>query len=140
VDISKKETPTVSLTTKTEAKKLFLNKDYVEAKNKMNQFLNQYPNHAKSLRAKKLLKKINEKIPGQLFIQGNQLKINMKIDRASDKYLEAMVNANDILKPKIANELEKISDIYILNAKKLFNQRLYDKALEEINTLRKISI
>ena len=122
-----------------EAKKLFLKKDYVEAKNKMNQFLNQYPNHAKSLRAKKLLKKINEKIPGQLFIEGNQLKINMKIDRASDKYLEAMVNANDILKPKIANELEKISDIYILNEKKLFNQRLYDKALEEIKKSAAIS-
>ena len=122
-----------------EAKKMFLNKDYISAKNKIDQFLNQYPNHSRSLRAKKLLKKINERIPGQLFKEANKLKLNMKIDRASDKYLEAMLNANDFLKPKIAKEIEKISDIYILNAKKLFNQGLYDKALEEIKKAAAIS-
>ena len=38
--------------------KMFLNKDYISAKNKIDQFLNQYPNHSRSLRAKKLLKKL----------------------------------------------------------------------------------
>jgi len=122
-----------------DAKKLFLNKDYIAAKSKMNQFINNYPNHSKSIRAKKLLKKINEKIPNQLFLEANNLKLNMKVDRASDKYLEALLTANDVLKIKIDKEINKISDIYILNAKNLFDQRKFDEALIEINKAASIS-
>ena len=122
-----------------EAKKLFLNKDYISAKSKIKQFINNYPNHSKSIRAKKLLKKINEKIPNQLFLEANNLKLNMKIDRASDKYLEALLNANDVLKIKIVQEVDKISNIYILNAKNLFDERKFDEALTEISKAASIS-
>ena len=115
-----------------EAKKLFLNKDYVAARPKFREFMNTYPNHAKMRRAKKLLDITNKRIPYQLYTEGGDLQGRKKMDNAAEKYVEALTAAEDTLKDRLMDRLDELVEHYVARGNDLFELRRYEEALNSL--------
>ena len=117
-----------------EAKKLYLNENYVAAQPKFREFINTYPNHGRMRRAKKLLDITNKRIPYQLYSEGGDLQGRKKMDNAAEKYVEALTAAEDTLKDRLMERLDELVEHYVASGNEFFELRQYEEAL---NNLRK---
>ncbi|MFQ6607660.1 MAG: tetratricopeptide repeat protein [Fidelibacterota bacterium] len=112
-----------------EAKEYYLNDDYVTAKRKFNQFINQHPGHARVRRAKKLIEICDARIPQQLYSEGKRLEARDLLAEALGKYIEAERTAVEPLKKKLQMKIEMIAGFYIEIADSLFLLGRDDDAL-----------
>jgi len=110
-------------------KKLFLKRDYIAAKSKLSEFINNYPDHTRIERARKLLLLCDRRIPHQLYSQGLQLKKRGNVDQALEKFVEASLTANEELKESLRQEIDKIAEVYLNRAENLFEDGEDDEAL-----------
>ena len=115
-----------------EAKKLFLNEDYVAARPKFREFINTYPNHGRMRRAKKLLDITNKRIPYQLYSEGGDLQGRKKMDNAAEKYVEALTAAEDTLKDRLMERLDELVEHYVARGNEFFELRQYEEALSNL--------
>ena len=115
-----------------EAKKLFLNKNYVAARPKFREFINTYPNHGRMRRAKKLLDITNKRIPYQLYSEGGDLQGIKKMDNAAEKYVEALTAAEDTLKDRLMERLDELVEHYVARGNDFFELRQYEEALNNL--------
>ena len=115
-----------------EAKKLFLNENYVAARPKFREFINTYPNHGRMRRAKKLLDITNKRIPYQLYSEGGDLQGIKKMDNAAEKYVEALTAAEDTLKDRLMERLDELVEHYVARGNELFELRQYEEALNNL--------
>tara|TARA_B100000686_G_scaffold31577_1_gene32721 strand:+ start:11867 stop:13750 length:1884 start_codon:yes stop_codon:yes gene_type:complete len=122
-----------------EGKKLFLAKDYVAAKPKFLEFINSHPKHARIRRAKKFLETINQRIPYQLYDEGENLQDVNKMDSAAKKYVDALITAQDSLKDKLEEKLEELVEFYVEEGTMLFEQRQYENALQVLSKAATLS-
>ncbi|MEE2876788.1 MAG: hypothetical protein VX822_03310 [Candidatus Neomarinimicrobiota bacterium] len=112
-----------------EAKKLFLEKDYVAARPKFLEFMNAHPNHARMPRARKLLDITNKRIPYQIYAEGGDLQGRKAMDAAADKYVEALTTAEDTLIDRLQDRLDELVEFYVSEGTELFEARQYEEAL-----------
>ncbi len=112
-----------------EAKKLFINQDYIAARPKFLEFMNAHPNHARMPRAKKLLDITNKRIPQQLYSEGSDLQGQEDMDTAAKKYIEALTTAEDTLVHELQDRLDELVEFYIEEGTELFESRYYEEAL-----------
>ena len=122
-----------------DGKEHYLEKDYVSAAKKFQQFLSQYPHHARRGRAEKLIEICNHRIPNQLYTEGNNFKKVGKIDRALEKYVEASKMADGDLKKRLDRDIELIAQDYISMAESLFISGETDDALRMARSAASIS-
>ena len=115
-----------------EAKKLFLNEDYVAARPKFREFINTYPNHGRMRRAKKLLDITNKRIPYQLYSEGGNLQGRKKMDNAAEKYVEALTAAEDTLKDRLMERLDELVEHYVAKGNEFFELRQDEEALSNL--------
>ena len=115
-----------------EAKKLFLEKDYIAARPKFLEFMNAHPNHARMPRAKKLLDITNKRIPQQLYAEGGDLQGRKDMDAAAKKYVESLTTAEDTLVEKLQDRLDELVEFYIAEGTELFESRQYEEALASL--------
>jgi len=122
-----------------EGKKLFLKKDYVSARPKIDQFVNDYPNHARIERAQRLLQLCIERIPEQLYHEGKQLTNLGENDQALGKFVEASLTANEDLEKRLHREIDKIVERYLDIAEGLFEERKDDEAIRSARKAAAVS-
>ena len=115
-----------------EAKKLYLNENYVAARPKFREFINTYPNHGRMRRAKKLLDITNKRIPYQLYSEGGDLQGRKKMDNAAEKYVEALTAAEDTLKDRLMERLDELVEHYVARGNEFFELRQYEEALNNL--------
>tara|TARA_B100000029_G_scaffold513085_1_gene611557 strand:+ start:15764 stop:17695 length:1932 start_codon:yes stop_codon:yes gene_type:complete len=120
-------------------KKLFLDKNYVEAKSQFLEFINSHPKHARIPRAKKLLEIINKRIPYQLYNEGENFQKINKMDYAAEKYVEAMKTAQDTLKDQLENKIDDLVKYYVEEGTIFFEKKQYDKSLEFLSKAATLS-
>ncbi|MFQ6674068.1 MAG: tetratricopeptide repeat protein [Fidelibacterota bacterium] len=113
-----------------EGKKLFLKRDYIAAKKKLSKFVNTYPDHARIRRARKLLALSNERIPFQLFSQGDDLEKRGDLDLALDKFVQARLTARGDFKKTVSGRIENVARKYVELADSLFKAGEDDKAIQ----------
>lgn len=111
-----------------EGKKLFLKGDYVSARRKLVQFVNENPNHARIERARRLLRLSEERIPLQLYTEGIQLVQGGKMDEALERFVGARLTADEELEKEIRTEIEKIVDYFLAIGDTLLKTGQYDSA------------
>jgi tetratricopeptide (TPR) repeat protein len=123
-----------------EAKKYYLDSDYVTAKRKFNQFIDQHPQHARIRRAEKLIEICNLRIPEQLYSEGKRLEARDMLVEALDKYIEAERTAVEPFKKKLQMKIETIAGFYIEIADSLFSLGRDDDALSYARRAAVISL
>ncbi len=123
-----------------EAKKYYLDSDYVTAKRKFNQFIDQHPRHARVRRAEKLIEICNLRIPEQLYSEGKRLEARDMLVEALDKYIEAERTAVEPFKKKLQMKIETIAGFYIEIADSLFSLGRDDDALSYARRAAVISL
>ena len=123
-----------------EAKGYYLDSDYVTAKRKFNQFIDQHPRHARVRRAEKLIKICNLRIPEQLYSEGKRLEARDMLVEALDKYIEAERTAVEPFKKKLQMKIEMMAGFYIEIADSLFTLGQDDDALSYARRAAVISI
>ena len=123
-----------------EAKRYYLDADYVTAKRKFNQFIDQHPRHARVRRAEKLIEICNLRIPEQLYSEGKRLEARDMLVEALDKYIEAERTAVEPFKKKLQMKIETIAGFYIEIADSLFSLGRDDDALSYARRAAVISL
>ena len=82
-----------------EAKDIYYKSDYLTAKSKFTDFINDYPTHSNKYRALEFIKECNRKIPYQIMEEGLYFDDVGDSEKALDKYIKARsrVMTNDTL-------------------------------------------
>ena len=82
-----------------EAKDIYYESDYLTAKSKFTDFINDYPTHSNKYRALEFIKECNRKIPYQIMEEGLYFDDVGDFEKALDKYIKARsrVMTNDTL-------------------------------------------
>ena len=114
-----------------EAKILYYAKDYLTAKDKFIEFINNYPNHSNRYRAMNYISECNEKIPYQIMEQGISYDDIGETDKALQKYIRAKsrVVINDTLIIETLNfRIDEIAKKWINSAELLLDKGFYKDA------------
>ena len=122
-----------------EGKKLFMRKNYISAKSKLLQFINNFPNHTRIERAQKLVSLCDARIPTQLYSEGKQLNKRGDRDSALEKFVEASLTAEEELGRSLRKEMDRIADYYLDAAEDLFTQRKDEEAIRTAQKAASVS-
>ena len=117
------------LTVGDNAKEYYYRGDFIEAKKIFKKFVEQNPSHSNLYRAKSYLELCNEKIPYQLFKEGMQFENKGMTDKAVEKYLASLRNADSTLAVEINAHLYRIASLRLQDAELLMSRGKHDKAL-----------
>ena len=117
------------LTVGDNAKEYYYRGDFIEAKKKFKKFVEQNPSHSNLYRAKSYLELCNEKIPYQLFKEGMQFENNGMTDKAVERYLASLSNADSTLAIEVNAHLYRIASLRLQDAELLMSKGKHDKAL-----------
>ena len=114
-----------------EAKIIYYSEDYLTAKDKFIEFINNYPNHSNRYRAMNYISDCNEKIPYQIMEQGILYDDIGETDKALQKYIRAKsrVVINDTLIIETLNfRIDEIAKKWMNSAELLLDKDLYKEA------------
>ena len=123
-----------------EAKDIYYSNDYLTAKSKFTDFINNYPTHSNKYRAIKFIEECNRKIPYQIMEQGIYFDDMGDSDKALDKYIKARsrVMTNDTLILESLNfRINEIARKWLNSAELLLDRGFYKDAL---NLVQKVSL
>ena len=116
-------------------KKYYFTRDFISAKRLLEEFINENPNHANILRAKKLIIESERKIPYQLIKQGMSFDERRETNQAVEKYLLAKSIADTLLKGVINERLREIAFREVEKADRWLNMGLGDSALAHVSSV-----
>ena len=117
------------LTAGDNAKEYYYRGDFIEAKKIFKNFVEQNPSHSNLYRAQSYLELCNEKIPYQLFKEGMQFENNSMTDKAVERYLASLRNADSTLAVEVNAHLYRIASLRLQDAELLMSRGKHDKAL-----------
>ena len=117
------------LTAGDNAKEYYYRGDFTEAKKIFENFIQKNPSHSNLYRAQSYLALCNEKIPYQLFKEGMQFENNSMTDKAVDRYLASLRNADSTLAIEVNAHLYRIASLRLQDAELLMSKGKHDKAL-----------
>ena len=117
------------LTVGDNAKEYYYRGDFIEAKKIFKKFVEQNPSHSNLYRAKSYLELCDEKIPYQLFKEGMQFENNGKTDKAVERFLASLVNADSTLAVEVNVHLYRIASLQLQDAELLMSRDKHEKAL-----------
>ncbi len=117
------------LTAGDNAKEYYYRGDFIEAKKIFENFIQKNPSHSNLYRAQSYLALCNEKIPYQLFKEGMQFENNSMTDKAVDRYLASLRNADSTLAIEVNAHLYRIASLRLQDAELLMSKGKHDKAL-----------
>ena len=117
------------LTAGDNAKEYYYRGDFIEAKKIFENFIEKNPSHSNLYRAQSYLVLCNEKIPYQLFKEGMQFENNNMTDKAVDRYLASLRNADSTLAIEVNAHLYRIASLRLQDAELLMSKGKHDKAL-----------
>jgi tetratricopeptide (TPR) repeat protein len=117
------------LTAGDNAQEYYYRGDVIEAKKIFENFVEQNPSHSNLYRAKSYLELCTEKIPYQLFKEGMQFENNGMTDKAVEKYLASLRNADSTLAVEINAHLYRIASLRLQDAELLMSRGKHDEAL-----------
>ena len=117
------------LTAGDNAKEYYYRGDFIEAKKIFENFIQKNPSHSNLYRAQSYLALCNEKIPYQLFKEGMQFENNSMTDKAVDRYLASLRNADSTLVIEVNAHLYRIASLRLQDAELLMSKGKHDKAL-----------
>ena len=115
------------------AKEYYYRGDFIESKRIFGEFINENQTHSNLHRAKMYHKLSLEKIPYQLFKEGLQFENNGMIDKAVDRYISSLQNADSTLSIEVSSHLRKIASSRIQYAEVLINRGKYIEAMSLLN-------
>ncbi len=116
-----------------EAKDIYYKSDYLTAKNKFTDFINDYPTHSNKYRAVEYIEKCNRKIPYQIMEQGLYFDDIGDSQRALDRYLKARsrVMTNDtLILESLSFRIDEIAKNWLNSAELLLGRGFYKDALD----------
>ena len=117
------------LTAGDNAKEYYYRGDFIEAKKIFKNFIEKNPSHSNLYRAESYLALCNEKIPYQLFKEGMQFENNSMTDKAVERYLASLRNADSTLAVEVNAHLYRIASLRLQDAELLMSRGKHDKAL-----------
>ena len=121
------------LSTGDNAKEYYYRGDFIESKRIFEKFINENQTHSNLYRAKMYHQLSLEKIPYQLFKEGLQFETRDMIDKAVDKYMLSLQNADSTLSIEIDYHLKKIAVSRIQFVEVLISQGKYNEAIALLN-------
>lgn len=110
----------------------YYRRDFVTAKEKFEEFITLYPNHANRYRAERYIANCNQKIPFQLYDEGVQFENRKLTAKAIDKYLQAQATADTALARLINDRLNHIANLMMEQAEQLLETNQPEEALETV--------
>lgn len=116
-------------------KEYYYRKDFINAKRKLETFVNTYPRHANRRRAEKLIRKSEQKIPYQLVEEGMSFDERGLIKKALERYLRARSLADSTLKPVLDERLKEIAYRQLEEAENLLNQGQGETAVKKVKEI-----
>ena len=115
------------------AKEYYYRGDFIESKKIFEQFINKNPTHSNIYRAKLYRQLSLKKIPYQLFKEGLQFENRGMIDKAVDRYMSSLQNADPALTFEVNNHLKKIASIRMQDAEVMISKGKYNEAKALLN-------
>tara|TARA_B100001996_G_scaffold170118_1_gene129719 strand:+ start:11970 stop:13766 length:1797 start_codon:yes stop_codon:yes gene_type:complete len=115
------------------AKEYYYRGDFIESKKIFEQFINKNPTHSNIYRAKMYRQLSLKKIPHQLFKEGLQFENRGMIDKAVDRYMSSLQNADSALTFEVNNHLKKIASIRMQDAEVMISKGKYNEAKALLN-------
>ncbi|MDG2266451.1 MAG: hypothetical protein P8L91_05650 [Candidatus Marinimicrobia bacterium] len=115
------------------AKEYYYRGDFIESKKIFEQFINKNPTHSNIYRAKMYRQLSLKKIPYQLFKEGLQFENRGMIDKAVDRYMSSLQNADSALSFEVNNHLKKIASIRMQGAEVMISKGKYNEAKALLN-------
>ena len=115
------------------AKEYYYRGDFIESKNIFEQFINENQTHSNIHRAKMYHQLSLKKIPYQLFKEGLQFETQGMVDKAVDRYMSSLQNANSTLSIEVHSHLKRIASSRIQYAEALISKRKYSEAISLLN-------
>ena len=115
------------------AKEYYYRGDFIESKKIFEQFINENQTHSNIHRAKMYHQLSLKKIPYQLFKEGLQFETQGMVDKAVDRYMSSLQNADPTLSIEVHSHLKRIASFRIQNAEALISKRKYSKAISLLN-------
>jgi len=115
------------------AKEYYYRGDFIESKKIFEQFINKNPTHSNIYRAKMYRQLSLKKIPYQLFKEGLQFENRGMIDKAVDRYMSSLQNADPALSFEVNNHLKKIASIRMQDAEVMISKGKYNEAKALLN-------
>ena len=119
-----------------EAKDIYYESDYLTAKSKFTDFINDYPTHSNKYRALEFIEQCNKKIPYQIMEEGLYFDDVGDSEKALDKYIKARsrVMTNDTLILESLNfRINEIARKWLNSAELLLDRGFYKDALDLVN-------
>ena len=107
----------------------YYSKDYISAKSTLEEFVDEYPNHANINSAKKLIIESERKIPYQLMREGMSFDQRGLIERAVQRYIQAKTLADTLLKDVIDERIRELAYKEIEKAENWLSQGYGDSAI-----------
>ena len=115
------------------AKEYYYRGDFIESKKIFEEFINDNPTHSNLYRAKMYHQLSLKKIPYQLFKEGLQFESRGMIDKAVDRYMSSLQNADSTLSLEINAHLKKIASFRMQDAEVLISKGKYNEAKALLN-------
>ena len=115
------------------AKEYYYRGDFIESKKIFERFINENQTHSNIHRAKMYHQLSLKKIPYQLFKEGLQFETQGMVDKAVDRYMSSLQNADPTLSIEVHSHLKRIASFRIQNAEALISKRKYSKAISLLN-------
>ena len=115
------------------AKEYYYRGDFIESKKIFEQFINENQTHSNIHRAKMYHQLSLKKIPYQLFKEGLQFETQGMVDKAVDRYMSSLQNANSTLTIEVHSHLKRIASFRIQYVEALISKRKYSEAISLLN-------
>ena len=115
------------------AKEYYYRGDFIESKKIFEQFINENQTHSNIHRAKMYHQLSLKKIPYQLFKEGLQFETQGMVDKAVDRYMSSLQNANSTLSIEVHSHLKRIASFRIQYVEALISKRKYSEAISLLN-------
>ena len=119
-----------------EAKDIYYESDYLTAKSKFTDFINDYPTHSNKYRALEFIEECNRRIPYQIMEEGLYFDDVGDSEKALEKYIKARsrVMTNDTLILESLNfRINEIARKWLNSAELLLDRGFYKDALDLVN-------
>ena len=113
----------------------YYSKNYILAKSKLEEFVDEYPNHANIKSAKKLIVESERKIPYQLMREGMSFDERGITERAVERYIRAKSVADTLLKGVVEERLREIAFKEVEKAENWLNQGFGDSAITHVTNI-----
>jgi tetratricopeptide (TPR) repeat protein len=113
----------------------YYSKNYILAKSELEEFVDEYPNHANIKSAKKLIVESERKIPYQLMREGMSFDERGITERAVERYIRAKSVADTLLKGVVDERLREIAFKEVEKAENWLNQGFGDSAITHVTNI-----